>query len=527
MASVPSAKRKHEPQHAEGAPSPIVSDKALVGGPTCVCPGPADAFACYGAWTPLLPAQKLQQVVMSRQQQEQKHQLEQRQKKQKVQQCHMQAAPAAVPAAATAAAAAAKSQAEKEAAEAKKAAKKASLAGAKTFDSPKKAPRKAAAAAKSKAEKEAAEPASPRWWWSEAPATDRDPGKWNLYTDEECLELERAFSIYEQGGLCKHEMTVGPRDYEIQFISSEQMTQKNTRTGFERRVHRGSEPPRSRADWLGHCAECTDAACAECFGKGRTCAKGKVELCIAGPGAERDGEGSELDGGSGSCVSAKLFSVGSAVISSMGISFSTYAVGPNCTLYDVPVGTPEFENVRTKFGGTPGGLPGAQLLRVQVVANRRLYRRYQVSFLDQLEQNAQNPALACAPELQLFHGTRMTPPRVVYSEGLDHRVGQTSGFYGAGTYFSESPAYCDHFAYRLPSGHRQIMLCAVLTGNAKEYGMERKRDLRRPPEAPEFCAPYNSVTGLASHNGARMHVVYDNARCYPQYLLTYADSLNK
>ena len=373
-----------------------------------------------------------------------------------------------------------------------------------------------------------APPGSTNWWWSEAPATDRDSGKWIQYTDEECLELERAFKLYRQDSasdLSEHTMTVGPRSYMILF-KSEQMTQMNTRTGFERRVHRGSEPPRSRADWLGHCAECADAACAECFGKGRTCAKGKDELCIAGPGAERDGEGSELDGGNGSCVSAKLFSVGSAVISSMGISFSTYAVGPNCALHDVPVGTPEFENVRMKFEGTPGGLPRAKLLRVQVVANRRLYRRYQVSFLDQREQNAQNPALACAPELQLFHGTRMTPPHVVYSEGLDHRVGQASGFYGAGTYFSESPAYCDHFAYRLPSGHRQIMLCAVLTGNAKEYGMERKRDLRRPPEAPEFCAPYNSVTGLASHNGARMHVVYDNARCYPQYLLTYADSKN-
>lgn len=143
--------------------------------------------------------------------------------------------------------------------------------------------------------------------------------------------------------------------------------------------------------------------------------------------------------------------------------------------------------------------------------------------------------------------------------GLDIRKSNV-GRFGRGTYFASTSQYSDHVntfllvlffctklyidvvaffywlafflltlpffffwlqAYAYAVGNtRQLILCRVLVGLVKDYGVGGDQTLVWPPNMPSSDIPYDSVSGQYGGGGI-MYVVYDNAQFYPEYIVTY------
>ena len=100
----------------------------------------------------------------------------------------------------------------------------------------------------------------------------------------------------------------------------------------------------------------------------------------------------------------------------------------------------------------------------------------------------------------------------------------SSGYYGRGSYFSESAHYSDGYAHNDPSsGHKQMFLVSVVCGESKDYGTSEGRDLTRPPVIPGGNGRiFASVNGYHGNSpDCRMFVTYHNDQAYPRYLVTY------
>mmetsp|Transcript_22399 Transcript_22399/g.22184 ORF Transcript_22399/g.22184 Transcript_22399/m.22184 type:complete len:99 (+) Transcript_22399:869-1165(+) len=92
------------------------------------------------------------------------------------------------------------------------------------------------------------------------------------------------------------------------------------------------------------------------------------------------------------------------------------------------------------------------------------------------------------------------------------------GMWGRGVYFAESLNYSNQYAYKLPSPHnhvKQVFLAKVLTGQM--YSSKADRTLKIPPTNPETNLKYDSILGSSG-----IHIVYDNGRSYPEYLISYS-----
>lgn len=220
-------------------------------------------------------------------------------------------------------------------------------------------------------------------------------------------------------------------------------------------------------------------------------------------------------------------------------------VEPNArtaTLPDVPAGSAEWGRVAARVAET---LPAARITRLQRVQSPWLWSSYdfqRTKLAQKLTGSADVEAAAGAlNEKLLFHGTRRAEPRLIYDgeAGFDVRHSAVTGFWGLALYFAEKASYSHAYAYVLPdgSGHRQFFLARAVLGNIKE--LPKTRDLRYPPPvegganaaaaaaaaasggggAAFAVVHHDSVTGVTEK--CRVHMVYDNQRAYPSYLITY------
>ncbi len=89
-------------------------------------------------------------------------------------------------------------------------------------------------------------------------------------------------------------------------------------------------------------------------------------------------------------------------------------------------------------------------------------------------------------------------------------------------FFADSSFFfCWLQAYAYAVGNtRQLILCRVLVGLVKDYGVGGDQTLVWPPNMPSSDVPYDSVSGQYGGGGI-MYVVYDNAQFYPEYIVTY------
>jgi hypothetical protein len=142
-------------------------------------------------------------------------------------------------------------------------------------------------------------------------------------------------------------------------------------------------------------------------------------------------------------------------------------------------------------------------------------------------------------ELLLFHGTPTeVKGRTIANQGLDPRVGNLGGLYGAGSYFADSS--CKSNQYTGSGTIRTFLICRVLMGWPFCTNTTHNDSVRRPPDnlngrvydsatGHYFVPPYDSIfaqSGVAN-DGRQEHneyVVFNREQVFPEYLVTFTVS---
>ena len=124
----------------------------------------------------------------------------------------------------------------------------------------------------------------------------------------------------------------------------------------------------------------------------------------------------------------------------------------------------------------------------------------------------------------LFHGTRSSSPRTLYTTGFDVSFSSDSGMYGRGIYFARQSVY-SYSGYAFNYGNKYYMFIAlVLTGMTNTQDSDS--NLRKPPffDRSKYIY-YDSVTDTSnpsnSYDVSQMFIVYNNEKAYPFYLMEY------
>jgi hypothetical protein len=164
-------------------------------------------------------------------------------------------------------------------------------------------------------------------------------------------------------------------------------------------------------------------------------------------------------------------------------------------------------------------LPSIQISKIERVQNRHLWEKYTSS--KKLLEKKRNPN-----ELELFHGTRNTPPLQIYGAsdvGFDMRF-SSLGMWGRANYFAEKASYSHAYCHSPQnSTEGQIFLAQVLVGDAIHIMPADASLIKPPPKAQNsvtgFAEDYDSVSGETK--GSKVYMIYDNAKAYPKYLITY------
>uniref|UniRef100_A0A061R3R0 Poly [ADP-ribose] polymerase 10/14/15 n=1 Tax=Tetraselmis sp. GSL018 TaxID=582737 RepID=A0A061R3R0_9CHLO len=153
-------------------------------------------------------------------------------------------------------------------------------------------------------------------------------------------------------------------------------------------------------------------------------------------------------------------------------------------LVDVATGSEEFHAVAAKF---VGDLPSAIVERVQRVENVLLYKSYQGNLQILHERYSVNGQHILTNEQlikKLWHGTSQTDPEVVVlsSYGTEKCHSSPSCLWGQGNYFSTTSAYVDRGYAHRSNGLKKMVLFEVITGLACD--MNQDRSLLKPPPVP-------------------------------------------
>jgi hypothetical protein len=167
-----------------------------------------------------------------------------------------------------------------------------------------------------------------------------------------------------------------------------------------------------------------------------------------------------------------------------------------------------------KFSKT---LKTAEIVRIERIQNLVAFSKYKKE-VKLMKQKYQDEEIEI--EKYKFHGTRDTDPfKLIQSEeGFDMRFSR-AGMWGAGIYFAENANYSDKYSYDLDlaKGLKQLIIARILVGKA--YNSSSDRSLKIPPMNKETKQRYDSVKGNTGDSD--VYIIYDNGRCYPEYLVTY------
>jgi hypothetical protein len=193
-------------------------------------------------------------------------------------------------------------------------------------------------------------------------------------------------------------------------------------------------------------------------------------------------------------------------------NWTAQPAGQNCVLVDVSTGTAEYNAVRDRMRATMREAD-RQIQRVQRVQNVLLWEYYCMRKELMKMRSGSDPN-----EVSVWHGTRSTDPKIIYSDTDDGFRMQysTKGMWGTGLYFAENASYSDGYAHSGGAGQRSFILAKLLAGD--EVHLPSNNSLRFPPKKPGGGI-YDTVTGTTG--GSKVYIVYENGRAYPEYLVTY------
>jgi len=179
-------------------------------------------------------------------------------------------------------------------------------------------------------------------------------------------------------------------------------------------------------------------------------------------------------------------------------------------IFDVQLGTKEFNDVQVYFQKTMPGIPIKKLERIQ---NLRLWDNFAHEIKKLTLKYGKEPK-----RQKLFHGTRSNEPINIYGGdevGFDMRF-CTSGMWGIGVYFATKSSYSNGYAYT--KTYKQMFLADVIVGDF--YYCDPNSSLRMPPVKPGTKNQrFDSVSGTTCET--QVFIIYENSKAYPQYLITY------
>jgi len=171
--------------------------------------------------------------------------------------------------------------------------------------------------------------------------------------------------------------------------------------------------------------------------------------------------------------------------------------------FDVQPGTEEYKKVASEF---LKGMGGHTIKRIERNQNRTQWMGYFLRRQLVAGNNKMNPN-----ELFLFHGSRSDAYDIILKDGMDHRVANLSGAFGAGIYFAPSSGTSSGYISGTKNGNYRMLYCRVTLGAVGPGSA----GLRRPPEMKKGGRLFDSV------GNATMYVIFDNHQCYPEYCIYY------
>jgi HEPN domain-containing protein len=189
-------------------------------------------------------------------------------------------------------------------------------------------------------------------------------------------------------------------------------------------------------------------------------------------------------------------------------------------LYTVSRNSAEFIRIAKLFHGT---LPGVQIHCIERIQNKELWDKYK----EQRRKIERDVDLRDTSEKMLFHGTRGTPPEMIYGSetGFDMRFSR-NGLWGYGNYFAVNAQYSLNYAYNKGNNQLQMFVARVSPGASKSHGHQPVPYVV-PPEREttglhlpgQVRRRYNSVNAFT--NGSEIYITYEHHLAYPEYLITF------
>ena len=183
--------------------------------------------------------------------------------------------------------------------------------------------------------------------------------------------------------------------------------------------------------------------------------------------------------------------------------------GQSVELKDILRGSPEWSKICARMRVTLK----CNVISIQRIQNEFLWEKYV-----QHKELMSHKGLQSTLEMELFHGTRGSPPNYIYEseEGFDMRYSR-EGMWGLGNYFAENANYASCFAYKTADNILQLFLVKVLVGDSCEILPDST--LRMPPFKADGKVRFDTVNGVSK--GSRVCITYANDKAYPFYLISY------
>ena len=167
---------------------------------------------------------------------------------------------------------------------------------------------------------------------------------------------------------------------------------------------------------------------------------------------------------------------------------------------------------------------GIQIIEIAKIFNNSVYDRFSA---ESKRQGLKHHGRLSNEQMfrLMFHGTRNSDPKLIYEseDGLDMRF-SSGGFFGNGIYFAENAAYSHQYAFNMPHQGgiiKQMFVCCVCVGRYKSYDAmsPHTKQFKVPPLIDgQTTMRFDSVYSRIDKHS----IIYDNAKAYPGYLITYS-----
>ncbi|XP_066927666.1 protein mono-ADP-ribosyltransferase PARP12-like [Clytia hemisphaerica] len=179
----------------------------------------------------------------------------------------------------------------------------------------------------------------------------------------------------------------------------------------------------------------------------------------------------------------------------------------------IPVKNDVRSKIERDFAQTMEGRMNYNIISVEEICNRQLYRQY-VSKKKNMEESNKGQV----KEMQLWHGTRNDIVEKICQQNFDWRMVEKHSF-GKGSYFAKKTSYsCSYTSSDPVSGICSMFYADVLVG----YCAKGCSTYTRPPEREKNILYDSCVNDIIDPS---IFVIFERDQFYPRYLIKYKRSI--